>query len=74
MSFDFLSHKQITLSNVVTKACKTFKAKSHSKLESYEILLLQLFSMENGIFLSRVVFSREWFIKPKHTAILTGSQ
>jgi len=40
----------------------TFKAKIQSRLESYEILLLQLFDMENGIVLSSVVLSREWFI------------
>ena len=60
---------------MVTKACKkTFKAKSHSRLESYEILLLQLFDMENGILLSSVVLSRESFIKSKHTETLTGSR
>lgn len=52
----------------------TFKAKSHCRLESYEILLLQLFNMENGILLSSAVLTREWFIKSKHTETPTGSQ
>lgn len=52
----------------------TFKAKSHSRPESYEILLLQLFNMENGILLSSVVLIREWFIKSKYTETPTGSQ